>query len=331
MSANETKAGGLHIPARTVPTPVSISSEAQAFLDRASAFAVPPMDVSGPDGIRKYIALMEGQIAMVAAGRAKPYPATFREHKLSKSVLYEVVPESLSKTDEDKAIFQVHGGGFIVAGGMTAVYGAQALASKTGLRVFTVDYRMPPDHPFPAALDDTLEAYKAVLKRYDPAKIAFHGSSAGANLAGAAILKARDIGLPLPGACVLHTAAMDLSRSGDSFATNAELDVVLRVGMIDGPGLYLGGHDPKDPYVSPVFGDMAKGFPPTLLISGTRDLLLSSTVMMHRVLRRAGIEAELHVFEAMPHGGFGDNTPEDRELMDEVVTFIRRWLKLSPS
>jgi acetyl esterase/lipase len=153
-----------------------------------------------------------------------------------------------------------------------------------------------------------------------------HGSSAGANLAAAVTLKARDKGLPLPGACSLHTAAVDLTDSGDTFQTNILIDVVLQRPQGETMALYIGGHDPRDPYLSPVFADFGKGFPPTILVSGTRDVLLSPTVMMHRALRRAGLKAELHVFEAMPHGGFGETAPEDRELQGEIARFWHEHL-----
>lgn len=159
---------------------------------------------------------------------------------------------------------------------------------------------MPPNHPFPAGLDDAMDAYRFMLERYEPQHVAIEGSSAGANLAAAMILRARDEGLPMPGACALHTAALDLTHSGDSFATNAVIDVVLRGPQLQTMLLYAGGHDMRHPYLSPIFADFGKGFPPTILVSGTRDLLLSPTVMMHRALRRADVEAELHVFEAMP-------------------------------
>src|SRR4029077_19693305 len=182
------------------------------------------------------------------------------------------------------------------------------------------------DYPFPTGLEDALEGYRFLLKRYQPANIVIEGGSAGANLVAAVILKARDAGLPMPGACVLHTAAVDLTQSGDTFETNAIIDVVLRTPSHELFRLYSDGHDQRDPYLSPVFADFSKGFPPCLLISGTRDMLLSSTVMMHRALRRAGLEAELHVFEAMPHGGFGLTTPEDNERLAETAHFIHRHL-----
>ena len=160
----------------------------------------------------------------------------------------------------------------------------------------------------------------------DPAKVVLEGGSAGANLVAATILRARDEGLPLPAGCSLHTAGVDLTHAGDSSHTNAVIDVVLRGPQPETMLLYAGGHDMRDPYLSPLYGDFTKGFPPTILVSGTRDLLLSPTVMMHRALRRAGIEADLHVFEAMPHGGLGGQSPEDRELQGEIATFLRRKL-----
>ena len=110
---------------------------------------------------------------------------------------------------------------------MAAAYAAQTIAGLTGLRTFSIDYRMPPDHPYPAGLDDTVEAYRFLLERYAPERIAVHGSSAGGGLAGSFVLKARDVGLPLPGACVLMTPEADLTETGDTFETNAEIDVVL--------------------------------------------------------------------------------------------------------
>src|SRR5581483_9639413 len=117
--------------------------------------------------------------------------------------------------------------------------------------------------------------------------------------------RARDEGLPLPAGLVLISPELDLTESGDSFQTNAGVDVMMPEGLMPANLIYAAGHDLADPYVSPLFGDFTKGFPPTFLQCGTRDLLLSNTVRMHRALRRAGIDAVLHVFEAMPHGGFG--------------------------
>jgi acetyl esterase/lipase len=135
------------------------------------------------------------------------------------------------------------------------------------------------------------------------------------------LLRARDEGLPMPAGALLMTPELDLTESGDSFHTLMGLDTVLRSRLTTMNQLYAGGADLAHPYLSPLFGDVA-GFPPTLLQAGTRDIFLSNAVLMHRKLRRAGVQAELHVWEGMPHAGFGGVTPEDREVSAEMQAFI---------
>jgi acetyl esterase/lipase len=116
-------------------------------------------------------------------------------------------------------------------------------------------------------------------------------------------------------------------ESGDSFETNRLVDVVLPGSLMSNNLLYAAGADLSHSYLSPLFGDLT-GLPGTFIQSGTRDLFLSNAVRMHRALRRAGVSADLHIFEAMPHGGFGGMTPEDRELQSEIARFVKqRWGK----
>ncbi len=145
-------------------------------------------------------------------------------------------------------------------------------------------------------------------------------------MAAAVTLRARDEGLPLPAALILLTPEADLTESGDSFQTNLGIDNVLTESLADSIALYAGDHDLRHPYLSPLFGDLAAPFPPTLLQAGTRDLFLSNTVRMHRKLRSGGVDAQLHVFEAMPHGGFF-GAPEDDELTDEIRRFLTAHLE----
>lgn len=313
---------GIIVPERFIPTPTTVSPEAQAFLSAGLGVSPPEIAVEDKEGWRRYVAMVDRYMAENGAQRVAAFPAAISEHRLSAATLYEVEPESLSPDHLDKAIYHIHGGAFIVGSGISAAHTAQPVASVARLRSWSIDYRMPPDFPFPHGLDDAIDGYRFLLDRYAPENVVIEGSSAGANLAAATILKARDTGLPMPGACILHTAGVDMTFAGDTFETNAVIDVVLRTRHNNAMALYIDGHDTRDPYLSPLFGDFAKGFPPTLLISGTRDMLLSPTVMMHRALRRAGLEAELHVFEAMPHGGFGHGAPEDRERLDESADFI---------
>jgi len=132
--------------------------------------------------------------------------------------------------------------------------------------------------------------------------------------------------LPLPAALVLLSPEVDLTESGDSFQVNRTVDVVLPNPLMSANLLYANGAELTHPYLSPLFGDFTKGFPPTFLQSGTRDLFLSNTVRMHRALLKAQVPAQLHVFEAMPHGGFM-GAPEDLELAAQVAQFVREQLR----
>jgi monoterpene epsilon-lactone hydrolase len=317
---------GVHLPARFIPVPRSVSPEAQAYLAHPMQFAAGP----ALDPVRDKAAWKarndetNRNVEAMLKVSAQSHPADVVTHKLSNTAVYEVTPKALSARNEKRVILYLHGGSFVMGGGMAAAYAAMAVADVAQMRAFALDYRMPPEHPYPAAIDDEIDAYRWLLAHgYQSKNIAVYGGSAGGNLAAAFVLKARDIGLPMPGACVLHTPAADMTRSGDTFEILNGIDPLLSGSGSGSASIYAPGHDLKDPYISPVFGDFTKGFSPTILSSGTRDMLLSSAVMMHRALRRAGIKAELDVYEAMPHGGFlGTNAPENREVLNQHVRFM---------
>ncbi len=318
-------AAGLILPARSIPVPNTISAEAQAFLASGGMPQGKTPAPSDKEGWRQQIAAVNANLTQMTQMASARFKASTSSRELSACTLYEITPEERDAERTDAAIYFVHGGGFTVGGGIAAAYSAIPIAAASGLRTFSVDYRMPPDHPFPHGLNDALEGYQELLKSYPPERIMVVGVSAGGGLAASLLLKARDKGLPLPAGCVLHTPEVDLTESGDTFETNDTLDIVLHHRLSDSIALYADGHDLKDPYLSPVEGDYEPGFAPTLLFSGTRDLFLSNTVRMHRTLRRAGIRADLHVFEAMPHGGFF-GAPEDQEIVGEELLFFREHL-----
>ena len=196
--------------------------------------------------------------------------------------------------------------------------------------VIAVDYRMPPEAYFPAALDDAMTVYQAVLKKTNPKNIGVLGTSAGGALVLEMMLKAKELGLPMPGAIAPSTPMSDATKVGDSFYTNEMVDNVLvsRDGFCDAATkVYAHGHDLRDPLLSPVYGDMT-GFPPTILTTGTRDLLLSNTVRVHRKLRAAGVEAQLEVYEGQSHAQFGrdDRLPEAKEAYGEIAAFFDKHL-----
>ena len=173
----------------------------------------------------------------------------------------EITPDGLGDGD-DRVYLDIHGGAFIYGGGELRATMATGTALRMAARVWAVDYRMPPDHPFPAALDDCLAAYRALLAERRPDRIVVGGASAGGNLAAALMLRARDEGLPLPAAVVLMTPAADLTKAGDSHQVNLGLDPLLTGSGKQTFLLYAAGADLRHPYLSPLNGEFSQGFPP---------------------------------------------------------------------
>lgn len=321
----ERKVAGVRVPERAVPFPRSISAEAQAFLRafvdedgnllRQSGYPEPTDTAAWKAMQREMDALMTvmmGQMPIEAG-------ATVETVTIGDAMVYIATPAAPKATD--RVYYDIHGGGLVFGAGEACRIGALVRASQFGVPCYAVDYRMPPEHPYPAGLDDCVAVYRALLDKFGAENIAMGGASAGGNLAAATALRARDEGLALPSSLVLLTPELDLTESGDSFETNHLHDVVLPRSLMSANLLYADGAELTDPYLSPLFGDFTKGFPPTFLQTGTRDLFLSNTVRMHRALLKAGIPVELHVFEGMPHGGF-TGSPESAEAAAETARFV---------
>lgn len=318
-------AGTLHLPARDIPLPSFLSDAALPYLSPQPPSAPYPA-LDDKAGWREYVAARDGGLVQMLAGMTSssselPQAKTRVEDGAR---IFEIVPPGLSPENRG-VVLDIHGGALILCGGELCRMMGTGTALRTQHRVWSVDYRMPPDHPYPAALDDCTAAYRALLRERSPSEIVVSGGSAGGNLAAALMLRARDEGLPMPAGLILGTPEVDLTESGDSFHTNDGVDPGLRSLMAVNL-LYADGHDLSHPYLSPLFGDFTKGFPPTLLTTGTRDLYLSNTVRMHRALRAAGIPAALHVTEAGPHTGF-PNSPEGAEIDREIRLFVQSVLK----
>jgi monoterpene epsilon-lactone hydrolase len=311
-------------PRTRPPAPASISEQAQQVLNTLPPLhETPDIDLDDTEGWLRYVEEREAPGRDMLAAFVPPEDRLARsELELAGVTTFVLRPTHVSA--EAPIFIELHGGALIMGGGDLAwMMSAGKAGARNGI-TWVPDYRMPPRHPYPAALDDCLAVYRHALTQRPPSKIIVSGMSAGANLAAAFALRAKDEGLPMPAALVLLTPHLDLTESGDSFQTNHGLDTLAPVMRIN--RLYANGHDLAHPYLSPLFGDLT-GLPPTFLQTGTRDLFLSNTVQMHRRLLAAGVEAELHVFEAMPHGGFGGNTPEDADLAAAVKRFEEQHLK----
>jgi acetyl esterase/lipase len=313
------------LPARVIEPPATISVEARAAL--AESAGVPPVSRPAPGDLEGWRRAKEASEAfweplvaqMLAACRAR-----IETQCISGVTTYHCTPAEPNDPAQPLYLY-FHGGAFVFGAGRFAMADGGKAADELHLTTLSVDYRTPPADPFPAALEDGFAVYRELLTGAAGRRIVIGGSSAGGNLAAAVTLLIRERGLPPPAAVVLLTPEVDLTEAGDTFRTNELLDVNLKRALPECNALYAGGHALIDPYVSPLFADFARGFPPTLIQSGTRDLFLSNSVLMHRKLRRAGIETELHVWEAMPHGGFGFGpVPENDEIGQEVRRFIAR-------
>lgn len=309
--------------ARTLPPPTSISESAQGYL-RRGALQAPPLPPPAPKDVAGWHAyIANGDKSLPAEMILKMPGVDLETRRIGGATCHIATPKGISEEDRQKVHLYIHGGGWVLFGGRSTMAFAKIAAMQFGGITHAVDYRMPPDHPFPAGLDDCLAVYAGLLKQHDAKNILVSGSSAGGNLAAALMLKARDAGLPKPAALVLDTPVTDLTNSGDSWTVLDGLDPVLRdAGGVGSTELYLNGNDPRDPYLSPLFGNLAGAFPPTHLRTGTRDRLLSDTVRMHAALRAAGVPADLYVTEAMPHGGFGGMSREDSAALKDT----RKWL-----
>ncbi|MEU7815177.1 alpha/beta hydrolase [Pseudonocardia sp. NPDC049154] len=321
----------LHLPAREIPVPGSVSAEAQAVIIRGNTgppYEFPPQPWPAREDAEGWRSMAKGideALLRVYALRPKDMGVDIEERRHEDALVYVARPPG-DTPDDRRVLLDLHGGGFLLGAGEMCQITTAGAAVALGVTVWGVDYRMPPDHPFPAPLDDCVAAYRALLAEHEPSEIVLAGTSAGSNLAAATLLRAQDEGLPMPAGLVLRTPLVDMTLQSDSVNTNLGLDNVLVRHLGPLAEWYVGLHDPRNPYLSPIFGEFGPEWPPTLLTTGTRDILLSDTVRLHRALRRAGAHADLHVFEAAGHTVFMGATPEDAEHRGVVRAFAEeRW------
>ncbi len=316
----------LDVPAKTLPIPTAdISPGMQKFI---GAPLNPDWDKLWKTGeeARAYADVQ-------AAATVKSIPAMLERLRVKSEAatidgvrVHILTPDTIPPENKDKVLIHVHGGCYVLFPGESGTPEGIIMAADGHYKVISVDYRMPPEAYFPAAVDDAVTVYKAVLKDTPAKNVGVFGTSAGGALTLELVLRAREQGIPAPGALASGTPMSDATKTGDSFYTNEKVDNILvsRDGFCDAATvIYAKGHDLKDPLISPVYGDM-HGFPPTILTTGTRDLLLSNTVRVHRNLRRAAVEATLQVYEGQSHAQyeFDDTLPESKEAFGEIAAFF---------
>ena len=306
---------------RVVPVPTTISPEAQKVLARGIS------DAPFSQTLEQRRTATDRWQASAGEAAKKLYPVNIAAAAIAGVPVRIVTPLSVVPGKRDRVLINLHGGGFNSDSGSLSE--SIPIANLTGIKVIAVLYRLAPEHPFPAGLDDAIAVYKELLKTYKPAHIAIYGTSAGAILTAEVTAKLKQLNLPLPGATGIFSGMGDFSQPGDSVALFA-LDGLS--GHLDPPkrdshSEYVPASlDPKDPVLSPLYADLT-GFPPTLFVTSGRDLLLSGTTLLHRAYLRAGVDAQLVVFEALPHAFWNNPAlPESKEADRLVAQFLETHL-----
>jgi monoterpene epsilon-lactone hydrolase len=234
------------------------------------------------------------------------------------------VPQARS----DRCVLYFHGGAYALGTAALLRDFTWRIGATARACVLYFDYRLAPEHPFPAALEDAVAVYRWLAGRFDPRRIAFVGDSGGGGLALATLYKLRDEGFALPAAAVAVSPWTDLALTGASLELNAAADPMLDVAML--PALandYLGGADPRNHYASPLYGD-ASGLPPTLIHVGSDEILRDDAVRMADKLRAAGCQVEIEIWPRMPHAWhhFARVLPEGRDAIARIGAFLQQRL-----
>ena len=312
--------GTAHVT-RVVPVPATISPEAQSVLGRATP------DQGPPESLAERRAHTDAYTAGARIAWTKICPNNLVEDKIAGVPVRIVTPDGMPEANRDKVLLNLHGGGFNSDSGSYTE--SIPIAGYTKIKVVAVLYRLAPEHPFPAAVDDSVAVYKELLKTYKPQHIVLYGTSAGAILTAEVAAKLKQLGLPLPAALGIFSGMGDFARGGDSIAMYALRGLS---GHLDPPEAgahdpsYVASADPKDPVLSPIYGDL-HGLPPTLFVTSGRDLLLSGTVNLHRAYLNAGVDARLVVFDALPHAFWYDPLlPEAIEANHTMAEFFVKEL-----
>lgn len=314
---------------RSIPAPQGASNELRTSIKNTTAPNVAAAKQSVPKTKEEWLAYQESR-NMPSIERAEKLAAelsvTLKQEQIDGVNVYWVTPSQIDPAKKDNLFVHIHGGAYVLLGGLASTTEAIVIANRVAMPVVSIDYRMPLDHPFPTAIEDVVTVYQNLLKTHPAATMAMGGTSAGSGLTLASTLKLIEEGIEVPAALFLGTPWADLTKSGDSYFTNEGIDRNLPTfdGHLEASALlYAGGHDRSDPLISPVNAKF-DGFPPSYLVSGTRDLLLSDTVRVHRGMRKAGVDADLNIYEGISHGDYllAPDTPESHEVFRELAAFL---------
>ena len=285
-------------------------------------------------GVRAHLAKLPPTDKMTTAERRAQYEKAERFFPTPSDIKIEQVTAGAAAAEwltppgarADAAVLYLHGGGYVIGSPRSHRHLAAAIGRAAQASVLLPDYRLAPEHPFPAAVDDAVAAYRWLLGRgIAPARIAIAGDSAGGGLTVATLLALRDAKVPLPGAGICISPWTDMTCSAPSYTSRAEADPIVKVaGVSDMAKAYLGGKDPKTPLASPLFADL-RGLPPLLVHVGDDEVLLDDATGLAKQARAAGVDVSLEVWPKMIHvwHWFFPMLDEGQAAVDKIGDFVR--------
>lgn len=305
--------------------PSTVSPLAQEFLRNNRPFIVKPKNLSEWSQLKNNFLIGMKKLGQKAYDEFVESAVII---KIANVDVLELTPKNYDKKNDGKAIIFIHGGGFVV-GDPSSYHMVQApIAYSAGLKLYSINYRLAPEYPFPMGMNDCLDVYREMLKKFHHKDIVFCGDSAGGNMVLSTILAAKNEGLPMPKSLALLSPWADLNEVGDSYYTLKGKDPILDYEKnLKIPAMeYSKGNSLINPLISPLYSDYFPSFPKTLIITGTRDLFLSNCVRLYQKMKKAKVDVRIDVWEGMWHV-FQDNTTEEaKESAAEIGTFLMNSL-----
>jgi len=235
---------------------------------------------------------------------------------------------SVPGAHEEKVFYNLFGGGYIMGTLKSRRIIPYHLSRATKLRCLNIEYRLAPEYPFPAALEDSIESYKWLISEgFNPKKIIIGGESAGGGLAVATLLKLKELNLPLPAGAVLISPWADLTGSGESIIRNQKFEPLIKEGVVNMAKSYAQKEPLNNPLISPVFADL-KGLPPLLIQAGSIEALVDDSNSLAEHAKRDGVEVKLEIYENMTHvfQNYGEQLSESRKAFESVNKFIQKYI-----
>ena len=317
------------VNAQDFSIPKTISPEAQTALagfSRAAA-TVPLPAADDLDGWKAVQQKIEQKRAAANAEVVKKYQPEITPRKLGGVPVLDIKPKGWQESGE--VLVYTHGGAYTMYSARSRLMSAVPMAGETGFRVISVDYTLAPVGKWQEVTDQVVTVIQTLIKEGHSLKeIAVYGESAGGGLAAGTVLKLRDKGLGMPAAVVLWSPWADITETGDTYTTLQQADPLLNYpkNLKHCADAYADPADQKHPYVSPVYGDYSKGFPPTLIQAGTKEIFVSIAIRQYQAIDTAGIPVKLDLYEGMWHifQVFNYELPESKLARKKVKAFLQQ-------